>query len=221
MAKLFIIEDDIALREELSRFLISYGYECESSDDYEHMSEVVLNSRADLILLDLNLPYYDGHYICREIRKQSEIPIIVVTSRNHEMDELMSMNLGADDFITKPYNTHVLLAHIQAVLKRSLSANEQQTLKYEGVTVNLGRSVASFEEKEVELTKNELKILTLLMRNRGTIVSRDEIMDELWQTDSFVDDNTLTVNINRLRKKLEDLGITEFIQTKRGQGYRV
>lgn len=221
MAKIFIVEDDIALREELSLFLSSYGYECESSDDFQNMRECVLACKADLILLDLNLPHYDGHYICREIRQHSGVPIIVVTSRNHEMDELMSMNLGADDFITKPYNTQVLLAHIQAVLRRSSCTSDQQMMRYEGVTLNLGKSTVCFQEKEMELTKNELRILALLMNNKGVIVSRDEIMDELWQTDSFIDDNTLTVNINRLRKKLEDLGIREFIQTKRGQGYRV
>lgn len=221
MAKLFLIEDDRDLREELSRFLSSYGYVCETSDDFRHMSEVALASGADLILLDLNLPHYDGHYICREIRKQSEVPIIVVTSRNHEMDELMSMNLGADDFITKPYNTQVLLAHIEAVLRRSTKDCEQQVLSHGGITLNLGKSVASFGGKEIELTKNELRILALLIRNKGMIVSRDEMMNELWQTDEFVDDNTLTANIHRLRKKIDDLGVIDFVQTKRGQGYRV
>ncbi|MCY6482968.1 response regulator transcription factor [Clostridium aestuarii] len=221
MSKIFIIEDDVTLREELSKLLNTYGYKCSYSDDFENIVEETLKSNSNLILLDINLPYYDGYHVCREIRKRSSVPIIVVTSRNSDMDELMSMNLGADDFITKPYNTQILLAHISAVLKRAESNIDNQIIESSNVMLNISKSIVSFEEKETELTKNELRILTILMRNKGNIVYRDDIMNELWQSDEFIDDNTLTVNVNRLRKKLEDIGIKGLIETKRAQGYMI
>ncbi len=222
MSKIFIIEDDLKLRKELSLFLSSYGYECILSDDFHHITDKAIQSNSDLILLDINLPYFDGFHICREIRKISSVPIIIVTSRNSDMDELMSMNLGADDFITKPYNTQILLARIGAILKRSNILNKENTIiKYKEVALNLANSTLSFKDSIVELTKNELKILSVLMQNQGTIVSRNDIINELWQSDEFVDDNTLTVNITRIRKKLEDIGLFEFLVTKRGQGYIV
>ncbi|MGL4343997.1 MAG: response regulator transcription factor [Cellulosilyticaceae bacterium] len=221
MARIFIVEDDLRLREELGCFLTSYGHECVHTDDFEHVVERVMQAQVDLVLLDINLPFYDGYYVCRELRSRSQVPIIVVTSRNSDMDELMSMNLGADDFMTKPYHTQILLAHISAVLKRAVGMPILQTLSHKGVALNLGSGVVSYEGREIELTKNEQRILTLLMRSKGTIVSRDDIMNELWQSDEFVDDNTLTVNITRLRKKLEELGVTDYLMTKRGQGYIV
>lgn len=217
--KLFIIEDDIVLRTELISLLESYSYSCETSDDFKNIVSVVIEAKPDLILLDINLPYCDGYYICREIRKVSDVPIIVVTSRNNDMDELMSMNLGADDFVTKPYNTQILLARIGAILKRADLKNGNVKIEHKGLLLSLAKSVAIFNETEVELTKNELRILTVLMKNAGNIVSRDDLMDELWQSDEFVDDNTLTVNVNRLRKKLEEIGAENYIKTKRGQGY--
>lgn len=219
MAKIFIVEDDIRLREELKQLLSSYGHQCVESDDFEHIVDKILEEKPNLVLLDINLPYYDGYYICRALRERSNVPIIVVTSRKSDMDELMSMNLGADDFITKPYHTQILLAHISAVLKRTTQTLVLQTLSHKGVTLNVANGIVSYEGKEVELTKNEQRILTLMMRYKGSIVSRDEIMNELWQSDEFIDDNTLTVNINRLRKKLEEIGVTDFLITKRGQGY--
>ncbi|MGB5824146.1 MAG: response regulator transcription factor [Proteocatella sp.] len=219
MAKILLIEDDVTLRTELSKFLSAYGYECETSDKFENIIEIALKSDADLVLLDINLPFFDGYHICREIRKTSSIPIIVVTSRHSDMDELMSMNLGADDFITKPYNTQVLLAHISAVLKRTEVKGESEKIKCKGMTLDISKSMVYFEDEETELTKNELRILNLLMHNSGKIVSRDDIISLLWQSDEFIDDNTLTVNVNRLRKKLELIGAKDFIETKRGQGY--
>lgn len=216
---IFIIEDDVKLREALAVLLRHYNYNSSFSDDFENIISIAINSEVDLILLDINLPYFDGYYICREIRKQSEVPIIIVTSRNNDMDELMSMNLGADDFITKPYNTQILLARISAILKRTAQNNGSKKLVHNGVELNMGKSLMSYNSCDVELTKNEIRILDLLFRNSGSIVSRDELMNELWQSDEFVDDNTLTVNINRVRKKLDGLGATDFIKTKRGQGY--
>lgn len=221
MKKIWIIEDDVVLRKELIKLLIAYGYDCESSDDFEHVIENSLNAKADLILLDINLPFYDGYYVCREIRKQSSVPIIVVTSRNNDMDELMSMNLGADDFITKPYNTQILLARIGAILKRLEQNSANDRFEHKGVSLISSKSIIVFNNSETELTKNEMKFFLVLIQKKGAIVSRDDLMNELWQSDEFVDDNTLTVNVNRLRKKLEEIGVKDYIVTKRGQGYIV
>lgn len=221
VAAIFIVEDDVKIRNELTRLLQKYGYECFSSDDFAHMPDLILSQTPQLVLLDINLPVYDGYYICREIRRQSQIPIIIVTSRDSEVDELMSMNLGADDFVTKPYNTQILLARIASVLKRTYLSEPVNTLSHRGLELDLARSTARFQGNEVELTKNELRILRLLISNKGRIIARDEMMNDLWQSEAFVDDNTLTVNINRLRRKLESIGIEEYLITKRGQGYLV
>ncbi len=171
------------------------------------------------MLLDINLPVYDGYYICRELRKRSDVPVIVVTSRDSEIDELTAMNLGADDFVTKPYNTQILLARIFSVLKRAYRESVSDRLDCGSFIINLSKSVLEHHGTETGLTKNELKILTCLFEQRGAIVSRDELMTQLWDSDMFVDDNTLTVNVNRLRKKLEECGLENVIETKRGQGY--
>lgn len=217
--KIYIVEDEITIRSELAKLLESYGYTCAYSDDFANIIEHILNEAVDLILLDINLPFYDGYHVCREIRKKSDTPIIIVTSRNNDMDELMSMNLGADDFITKPYNTQILLARIAAVLKRIEGKGSTETLSHNGLTLFLSKSVVRFKDSEAELTKNEFRILSHLILNAGTIVSREDLIEELWQSDEFIDDNTLTVNINRLRHKLEEIGADNYINTKRGQGY--
>lgn len=221
MAKIYIIEDDPKIRTELSLLLAKYGYECRASDSFEGVVDAVLDDEAQLLLLDINLPVLDGYHICREIRQRSDMPIIMVTSRDSDVDELMSMNLGADDFITKPYNTQILLARISSVLKRIYQGGGSKTISHGGVTLDLSRSVASHEGREVELSKNEVRILHLLMKHHSTILSRDAIMNDLWQSNEFVDDNTLTVNITRLRKRLETIGVHEYLITKRGQGYMV
>lgn len=221
MKKIFIIEDDKKIREELSVFLCKNGYECEAPSEFEQIVEEAVFKTADLVLLDINLPIIDGFYICREIRKYSEIPIIVVTSRDTELDELMALNLGADDFITKPYNTHILLAHISSVLKRSSRESSLDRIVCGDFVINLSQSSIEFKDNIFELTRNELKILSFLYEKRGIIVSREELMTQLWNSDVFIDDNTLTVNINRLRKKLEDIGLSDVIETKRGRGYMV
>lgn len=221
MPKIFIIEDDIKIRTELCLLLSRYGYQCEITDNFENIIGITLNSQPQLVLLDINLPYFDGYHICREIRKVSNVPIIVVTSRDSEIDELMSMNLGADDFISKPYNTSILLARISSVLRRANGIETTNSIVHKDVLLDISKSIVSFNKIEKDLTRNEMRILHLLMKNKGSIVSRDEIMNELWQSDEFVDDNTLTVNINRLRKKLEDIGVNDFLVTKRGQGYMV
>jgi DNA-binding response OmpR family regulator len=221
MAAIFIVEDNPKIRDELKKLLEKYGYECLFSDDYANMAQVILDAKPQLVLLDINLPVYDGYYICRELRRKSQIPIIIVTSRDSEADELMSMNLGADDFVSKPYNTQILLARIASVLKRAYPSVPVDTLTHRGLELDVSRSVARYGGREVELTKNELRILRLLICNKGRILPRDEIMNDLWQSEEFVDDNTLTVNINRLRKKLESIGVRDYLITRRGQGYLV
>ena len=220
MEKIIIIEDDEIIREELKNFLTKYGYDVVAPTSFEKVVEFILGENANLVLLDINLPVFDGYYICREVRKKSDVPIIVVTSRDSEMDELMSMNLGADDFVTKPYNTQILLARIAALLKRSGSTGDKSNiLIYKDFQLNLSNATIKYNEKEIELTKNEVKILSYLINHKGQIVSRELLMEYLWSTDYFVDDSTLTVNITRLRKKLEEVGIKDVIETRRGLGY--
>lgn len=220
MQKILIVEDDEKLRNELEKFLNNNGYKAEGLKKYDNCIEDIMKSESDLILLDINLPFSDGEYICKEIRKKSEVPIIMITSRNNEMDELISINYGADDYITKPYNTQILLARIASILKR-INKNELEKSKIDCTQFILNISESKIEKgnKQIELTKNESKILQCLAKNRNKIVSREELMEYLWNTDEFVDDNTLTVNITRVRNKLEELGIKEMLETKRGQGY--
>ena len=219
--KIFIIEDEIAIKEELSSLLEKYGYNCESGDNFQKIVELCLAYEPDLVLLDINLPYQDGFQICREIRKQSNIPIIVLTSRSTDFDELMSLNIGADDFITKPYNTQVLLARIQRTLGRTYEVQSNVLLVHKGLSLNLLNATISYGGHERELTKNEFGILRLLMINKGNIIPRDAIIDDLWQSEEFVDENTLNVNVARLRKKLMEIGLPDYLETKRGMGYCV
>lgn len=219
--KIFVVEDETEICKELSVLLQKYGYAYESSTDFAHITDHILKAEADLVLLDINLPYQDGYTICREIRKHSDIPIIVLTSRNTDFDELMSLNIGADDFISKPYNAQVLIARIQKILKRTYEAQVNSVLIHKGLTINLLKATASYGDKEVDLTKNELGILRLLVVNKGNVIPRDAIIDELWQSDEFIDENTLNVNIVRLRKKLSEIGAPDYLETKRGLGYKV
>ncbi|AQS06652.1 response regulator protein GraR [Clostridium beijerinckii] len=220
MRKIIIIEDDEVIREELQSFLQRYGYEVRAPLDMDNIINYIESENAELILIDINLPMYDGYYICREIRKTSEVPIIIVTSRDSEVDELMSMNLGADDFITKPYNTEILLARITNILKRTYgNIKTSSILSYRDFDLNLSNATIIYKDKSLELTKNEVKILSFLINNKGEIVKRDSLMEYLWKADFFVDDSTLNVNINRLRKKLEEIGIENPIETRRGMGY--
>ncbi|UEL47792.1 response regulator transcription factor [Terrisporobacter hibernicus] len=219
MKKIIIVEDEEKIRAELKNFLVNYNYEVICLSKFESIIGDILKENAHLVLLDINLPIYDGYYICREIRKKSNVPIIVVTSRDTEMDELMSINLGADDFITKPYNTQILLARINLILKRTYDKESKDGIIYKGLELDLPKNTVIFEDNEIELTKNEFRILNCLMKNKGKIVSRGDLMDYLWDLDLFIDDNTLTVNINRLRKKLEEIKCEGYIETRRGRGY--
>lgn len=220
MLKMLIIEDNENIKKELIDFLSKYGYEAYGIDDFKNIINLSVESNPDLILLDINLPYYDRYYVCREIRRIKDIPIIIVTSRDSDMDEIMSINFGADDFITKPYNTQVLLARIGAVLRRTKAqVLEQDFIEHNGLKLNISKGEITFNNNTTDLSKNELKILACLMKNKGKIMSREELMDYLWSSDLFIDDNTLSVNITRLRKKLDDIGFKNAIETKRGLGY--
>lgn len=185
------------------------------------MAGQILREAPDLVLLDLNLPVQDGFYICQEVRKQTDVPVIVVTSSDSDMDELMSLHAGADDFVTKPYNMHVLLAHIATVLHRAYGRKPSMVLTHNGLSLDLMKSRISFQGREADLTKNEMGILKMLMEHAGSIISRTDLICSLWAMEEFVEDSTLNVNINRLRKKLADLSLDHYLVTKRGQGYMV
>ena len=220
MQKILIIEDDEKLRCELETFLNKNGFVATSLKKFDNAVEDILKIQADLLLLDINLPYTDGEFICKEIRKTSNVPIIMVTSRDSEMDELLSLNYGADQYVTKPYNIQILLAKIVGLLKRNQNAgNNPDKIDCGEFVLNTAGRIIEKEDNKVELTKNEYKILEYLVLHRQQVISRDEIMDYLWKSEEFVDDNTLNVNIKRLRTKLEELGLIDQIETRRGQGY--
>ena len=220
MQKILIIEDDEKLRCELETFLNKNGFVATSLKKFDNAVEDILKIQEDLLLLDINLPYTDGEFICKEIRKTSNVPIIMVTSRDSEMDELLSLNYGADQYVTKPYNIQILLAKIVGLLKRNQNAgNNPDKIDCGEFVLNTAGRIIEKEDNKVELTKNEYKILECLVIHRQQVISRDEIMDYLWESEEFVDDNTLNVNIKRLRTKLEELGLIDQIETRRGQGY--
>ena len=219
MPKILIIEDDEKLREELKIFLNKNGYQATTLTTFDNTIQEILKRKPDLILLDINLPNTDGEYICKEIRKQSNMPIIIVTSRDNELDELLSINNGADHYIAKPFNIQILLAKIGSLLRRTNMQEVNDKIDVKDFILNTSNSTIEKDGKTIELTKNEYKILKYLVQNRGKIVSREDIMECLWESESFIDDNTLTVNITRLRNKLEELELKELLETKRGQGY--
>ena len=220
MQKILIIEDDEKLRNELETFLNKNGFVATSLKKFDNAVEDIQKIQADLLLLDINLPYTDGEFICKEIRKISNVPIIMVTSRDSEMDELLSLNYGADQYVTKPYNIQILLAKIVGLLKRNQNAgNNPDKIDCGEFVLNTAGWIIEKEDNKVELTKNEYKILEYLVLHRQQVISRDEIMDYLWEREEFVDDNTLNVNIKRLRTKLEELGLIDQIETRRWQGY--
>lgn len=220
MQKILIVEDDEKLRSELEIFLNNNGYEAKTLKEFKDTINKILEINPDLLLLDINLPEADGEYICKELRKKSEMPIIIVTSRDSEIDELLCINYGADHYITKPFNIQILLAKIGSLLRRTNSIGEtNEKIDAKDFILNTSKSTIEKEGKIVELTKNEYKILHFLVQNREKIVSREDIMECLWDSESFIDDNTLTVNITRLRNRLGELGLKDILETRRGQGY--
>lgn len=217
MKKIMIIEDDTIISKELYELLVNAGYEALILKDFSNAKEEILKSNIDIILLDINIPYQNGEQLLKEIRKESNIPVIMVTSRASETDEILSISYGADDYITKPYSPTILLLRIQNIFKRL--DNSTEVLKYKDLEVSISRGTLSGNNKELELTKNEMLIFQHLLNNQNRIVSRDELMTILWNNEEYINDNALTVNISRLRSKLEDFGYPNAIETRKGQGY--
>ena len=215
--KILIIEDDFELSNELKILLDNNGYQGIILQDSQNALENIIKMNPDLILLDIKLPYLNGQQLLKQIRKNSNVPIIMVTSKDSEIDEILAMSYGADDYITKPYNPTILLLHIEAIFKRLNKIDNN--LVYHGVNINLSKSILKKDNIELLLSKNEMSIFYFLFMNQGKIVSRDEIMNYLWGTDKFIDDNTLTVNMTRLKKKLVQIGLINVIETRRDQGY--
>lgn len=219
--KIMIVEDDHTIRDLLGEMLEKWNFEVIKLEEFDHVLEAFLNEKPHLLLLDINLPFFNGFHWCNKIREVSQVPIIFISSRNTAMDMVMAMNMGGDDFIQKPFDTDVLLAKINALLRRSYSYTdtEPNVLEHEGIILNLKDWKLLYGDKNVELTKTEFLILKLLLQNKGSVVNRKKIMRSLWKDENFVDDNTLTVNIARLRKKIDELGKKNFITTKKGEGY--
>lgn len=222
MFRIMIIEDDLTIAKTMGDYLARWDYGVKCVNDFKNITEQVMEFNPHLILLDIMLPYFNGFYWCEEIRKFSKVPIIFISSASDNMNIVMAMNMGGDDFIIKPFDLDVLTAKIGALIRRTYSFQGQVNyIEHNGVFLNLSDTTLSYKDKKIEMTKNDYKILQLLMENIGNIVTRQEIMERLWESDNFVDDNTLTVNINRLRKKLQELGLDNFIKTKKGVGYMV
>ena len=219
MKRILIVEDNLELAGELKVLLDRNNYEASYIIEFNNIVEQIQNINPDMVLLDINLPGIDGESVLKQYRAVSDTPVIMVTSRNTDMDELLSMSFGADDFIAKPYNPSILLLHIEAVFKRIGKSDNDDIMRYKDIVLEPSRGVITVNGQSVELTKNEMGILSYLFRSQGKIVSRDELISYLWDSDEFVDDNTLTVNINRVRRKLEECGYNDIIKTKRGQGY--
>ena len=217
MKKIMIVEDDEVIKDELSELLKNSSYLVESVKNFEKAKEEIFKYNPDLILLDINIPYLNGELLLKEIRKESSVPVIMVTSKSGEIDEALSITYGADDYITKPYNPTILLLRIQNIFKRINQNNN--ALKYKDITVDLNKSELKKDDKVLVLTKNEMIIFSYLLNNKEKIVSRDELMTYLWNNEEYINDNALTVNISRLRSKLSSFGYENIIETRKGQGY--
>lgn len=222
MYKVLIIEDDFSICKEINTYLSKWSYECKIVKDFNNTLDGFVEFNPHLVLLDINLPFYDGFYWCQKIRDLSNVPIIYISSHDTDMDKIMGISLGGDDFITKPFSLNLLTAKIQAILRRTYSYSDSSLniIQSGDVILNIDESVVLYNNKRQALTKNEYKILYILMKNTGKIIKRETIIEFLWEDESFVDDNTLTVNINRLRKKLSNLGINNVIVTIKSMGYK-
>lgn len=222
MYRILIIEDDMTIAHALANHLERWDYETRCAEDFKYVTEVFLEYDPQLVLLDVMLPFFNGFHWCQEIRKISKVPIIFLSSANDNMNIVMAMNMGGDEYIEKPFDLNVVTAKVQTILRRAYSfQGSVNVMEYHGAVLHLNDAVISYRNRELELTKNEFRILQMLLENRGKIVSRDDLITRLWESDEFIDDNTLTVNIARLRKKLEKLGLDDMIRTKKGIGYMV
>lgn len=220
MYRLFIVEDDMGIANAIKELAEAWNFDVRVCEDFRTVTEEFAEFSPHIVLLDIVLPFFNGYHWCSELRKLSNIPIIFISSASDNMNIVMAMNMGADDFIAKPFDGNVLMAKVQALLRRTYDfASSAPVLSHKGAFLNTGDGTLIYNDKKIDLTKNEYRILYCLMLNKGKIVSRERIMENLWETDSFVDENTLTVNVNRLRKKLDSSGLEGFITTKFGVGY--
>ncbi|WP_377521085.1 response regulator transcription factor [Priestia megaterium] len=221
--KILIVEDDDKIYELVKEKFEQWSFEVAGVEDFQKVREVFIAESPELVILDVNLPVYDGFYWCQQIRTVSKAPIVFLSSREHPMDIVMAMNVGADDYIQKPFNLDVLVAKVQALLRRTYSYGDTilDVIEWNGVVLDLKKGSLHYNDQEIHLTKNEFFILRLLLEERGKIVSREELMRRLWEDEKFVSDNTLSVNITRIRTKLEEIGLNDKIVTKKGQGYLV
>ncbi|KNH22001.1 MAG: response regulator transcription factor [Priestia megaterium] len=221
--KILIVEDDDKIYELVKEKFEQWSFEVAGVEDFQKVMEVFITESPELVILDVNLPVYDGFYWCQQIRAVSKTPIVFLSSREHPMDIVMAMNVGADDYIQKPFNLDVLVAKVQALLRRTYSYGDtiSDVIEWNGAVLDLKKGSLHYNDQEIHLTKNEFFILRLLLEERGKIVSREELMRRLWEDEKFVSDNTLSVNITRIRTKLEDIGLNDKIVTKKGQGYLV
>lgn len=222
MYKIFMVEDDEIIARSIREHLQAWNYDVCCVEDFSNVVAEFVRFDPQLVLMDIHLPFFNGYHWCSEIRKISKVPVIFLSSAADNMNIVMAVNMGADDFIPKPFDLEVLTVKIQAMLRRSYDfAGTGSMLEHKGAILNLNETTLTYQEQKIELTKNEFRILEILMENKEKVVSRETLMTKLWESDNYVDENTLSVNVNRLRKKLEALGLEEFILTKKGIGYRL
>lgn len=222
MYKILIIEDDMTIAKSLKNYLCKWDYEAEFIENFKDVTSEVIRLNPHLILLDISLPFFNGYHWCSEIRKISKVPIIFISSMSDNMNIVMAINMGGDDYLIKPFDLNIIVAKVQALMRRTYSfGGQMNVIEHNGVVLNINDTTIEYKNNKLELTKNEFKIIQILLENRSKTVSRDDIMVRLWESDSFIDDNTLTVNVTRLRKKLSDIDIVDFIKTKKGIGYMV
>lgn len=220
MYKILIVEDDFGIANAIKLQAETWNFNVKIIENFNDVLTEFSEFQPHIILMDISLPFYDGYYWCKKIRDISKVPIIFISSATDKMNIIMTINMGADDFISKPFDINVLIAKIQALLRRTYDFKSTcSILEHKGAFLNTENNTLTFNDKKIELTKNDYKILLCLMTNKGKVVSRDELMEQLWETDVFIDENTLTVNVNRLRKKLDNVGLKNFISTKFGIGY--
>lgn len=222
MYRIFIVEDDEIIARSMKNHLSAWDYEVHCVEDFSKVMQEFVAFDPQLVLMDITLPFFNGYHWCSEIRKISKLPVVFISSASDNMNIVMAVNMGADDFIAKPFDLDVLTVKIQAMLRRSYDfTGTSAVIEHKGVMLNLTEATLTYQEEKIELTKNDLKIMQVLMENKDKVVSRDTLMTKLWESDSYVDENTLSVNMNRLRKKLEAIGLIDFIITKKGIGYRI
>lgn len=222
MYRVYIVEDDAVIASRIQRHIRSWGLDAVCAEDFQHILEEFRRIQPQVVLMDISLPFFNGYHWCQEIRRESKVPVVFLSSMSDNMNIVMAMNMGGDDFIAKPFDLNVLLAKIQAILRRTYDfAAPAPTLEHRGAVLNTADASLTYQGQRIELTKNDYRILQTLLERKGSVVSRETLMEKLWETDSFVDENTLTVNIARLRRKLEAAGLPDYITTKKGLGYLI